>query len=356
MPEVQKDEKTEEPTERRLTKTREKGRVAKSMEVNTVVILLTSLLFFYFYGGHFIHNILTFWREIFGNVAQFQVTPESLHYLLAIVLDQIFTILAPALFTLAFMGVVSNVWQNDGWIFSWSPLELKFEKINPLTGWKKFLGVEGLMNLIKSVGKIALVGTVVYLSLVDEWEKSPQFMMLPIWQTIILFGNETFSLVLKVLAVLMVIALIDFIYQKYQYIENQKMTKQEVRDERKDIDGNPIVKQRIKQKQFEIFRSRMMSAIPEAEVIITNPTHLSIALRYQRFKDPAPVCVGKGSGMMALKIREIAKEHDIPVLENKVLAQTLFKTVNVGDYVPETLYKAVAEVLAYIYRLKMKAL
>lgn len=349
-----KDEKTEEPTEKRLQKTRDKGRTAKSIEVNSVLILLFAVLFFTFFGMNFIKDILEFWQVLFSMSAQFEMNSTSLHLLVSVIMEKVFYILAPLMFTLALIGLISNVWQNDGWIFSWDPILPKFNKINPLTGWKRFLGVEGFVTLLKSVGKLTLVGMAVYLSLYDEWLKVPNLMGLPIAQSLILLGDEMFVLVLRVLSVLFAIAIADFAFQKYQFIKNQKMTKQEVRDERKDIEGDPIIKQRMRQKRFDLYRSRMMAAVPEAEVVITNPTHLSIALRYDRVNDPAPVCVAKGSGYVALKIREIAKENDIPVIEDKPLAQTLFKTINIGEVIPETLYKAVAEVLAYIYKLKEK--
>lgn len=354
MPEIPKDEKTEEPTERRLSKSREEGRTAKSIEVNTVFVITTALVFFTFFSMNFIENVLALWREMFGSAAEYEVSVESIRYLLALVMSHVVIILAPLLLAIAVMGIVSNVWQNDGWIFSFKPLAPKFNKLNPLTGLKKFLGVEGLNNLVKSLVKLTLVGGAVYLSMFDELEKAPILMLLPVGQTLTLFGEQAFALVLKVLAVLVIIAFADFVFQKYSFKKGQRMTKKEVKDERKDIDGDPITKSRIRQKQFEWFRSRMMTAVPEAEVIITNPTHLSIALRYNKQSDAAPICVGKGSGYVALKIREIAKEHDIPIMEDKPLAQTLFKTVEIGGYIPETLYKAVAEILAYVYRLKMK--
>jgi len=356
LADIDKDSKTEEPTERRISKSREDGRTAKSQEVNTVVILTIAVVFFAFLGMFFIGNVLNLWREVFGNVAQYELNTSSVIYLFSVVMRQVFVILAPFLFTLALAGVISNYWQNDGWIFSWKPIAPKFSKINPLSGWKKIMGKEGFMNLIKSLGKLALVGTAVYLSLFDEWVKVPHLMTLPIMQTLIFLGEETLALMIKVLFVLAIIAFIDFIYQKHQHKEQLKMTMQEVRDERKDIDGNPIIKQRIKQKQFELFRTRMMGQVPEAEVIITNPTHLSIALRYNREKDHAPMCIAKGAGYVALKIREIAQENDIPVVQDKLLAQTLFKQVSIGDAVPESMYKAVAEILAFVYKLKNKHL
>ncbi|MBF0291513.1 MAG: flagellar biosynthesis protein FlhB [Nitrospinae bacterium] len=346
--------RTENATDRKIQKTREKGQVAKSMEVNSVAVILTSLIFFTFFGMSFINGVLDLWREYFSASGSYVVTEDSMHHLLKVTLEKLFYLLAPVLFSVAVVGVMVNYWQNDGFLLSWEPLSLKFNKLNPLEGFKKIVSVDGFVNLFKSMGKIAVVGVTVYLSLAGQWEMAPNLMELPVEQALLMVADEAYYLFIKVIAVLAVIAGVDYAYQRYQYNKNLKMTKQEVIDERKDMEGDPRIKARIRQKQFEMFRSRMMSKVPEAEVIITNPTHLSIAIKYERNKDVAPMVIAKGSGYVALKIREIAKEHKIPIMEDKPLAQTLFKTVDIGEVIPETMYKAVAEILAYIYKLKNK--
>jgi len=356
LAEEEKESKTEEPTEKKLKDTRNKGRTAKSQEVNTAILLISAVIYFLYLGFYMIDGVNLVMREYFSSVGAYDLTPASTQHLIKITFRQIFFLTMPFMFTMALAGVVSNYWQNDGWIFSWSPLAPKFNKLNPLTGWKKFLGKEGLMNLGKSLVKLTLIGTAVYMASDDEWDLIPALMDSTIIQIFQILGDQILSLVLKVLFVLIILAIIDFAWQKYQFNENLKMTKQEVKDERKQQEGDPIIKQRIKQKQFEMFRNRMMASVPEAEVIITNPTHLSIALRYNRVADPAPVLVAKGAGYVALKIREIAKEHQITIVEDKPLARTLFKNVDIGDVIPESLYKAVAETLAYVYRLKNKTL
>jgi flagellar biosynthetic protein FlhB len=350
-----KESRTESATDRRIQKTREKGQVAKSMEVNSVAVILTSLIFFTFFGMSFINGVMTLWREYFTASASYVLTEDSLQYLVSMTLERLFFLLAPILFSIAVVGIIINFWQNDGFLFSWEPLELKFNKLNPLDGVKKLISIDGFINLFKSIAKLAVVGVTVYLSLDGQWERAPNLMELPVEQALLTAGDEAYHLLVKVISVLAVIAAVDYIYQRYQYSENLKMTKQEVVDERKDMEGDPRVKARIRQKQFEMFRSRMMAKVPQAEVIITNPTHLSIAIKYERNKDVAPTVVAKGSGYVALKIREIAKENNIPIMEDKPLAQTLFKTVDIGETIPETMYKAVAEILAYVYRLKSKS-
>ena len=347
--------KTEEPTERKLQKAREKGSVAKSMELNTVAILGTGIIYFTFFGMSFIENITLLWREYFLAAGQYALTEDSALHLADVTLRRMFFILAPLLFSVALAGIAVNYWQNDGFMLSWEPLMPKFDKLNPINGLGRFASIEGLVNLVKSLVKLVVVGTAVYLALSGQWAKVAVFMELPIEQTLQIIGIEAFALFTKCIAALSIVAAADMAYQKYNYKKNLKMTKQEIKDERKDMEGNPEIKAKIRQKQFEFFRRRMMAEVPKAEVIITNPTHLSIALKYDRFNDPAPIVIAKGSGFVALKIREIAKEHNIPIMENKPLAQTLFKTVDVGGVIPETLYKAVAEILAYVFRLKSKA-
>lgn len=346
--------RTEDATERRIQKTREKGQVAKSMEVNSVAVMLTGVLFFTFFGMSFTNDVMDLWREYFRASGTYVMTVDSLQLLLVTTLERLFYMLAPILFSIAAVGIAINYWQNDGFLLSLEPLSLKFNKLNPIDGFRKLISVDGIINLLKSIGKMAVVGVTVYLSLSEQWEKAPNLMELPVGQALLTVADEAYYLFIKVIAVLAVIAGADYAYQRYQYSKNLKMTKQEVVDERKDMEGDPRVKARIRQKQFEMFRSRMMSKVPEAEVIITNPTHLSIAIKYERNRDVAPMVIAKGSGYVALKIREIAKQNNIPIMEDKPLAQTLFKTVDIGEVIPETMYKAVAEILAYVYRLKNK--
>lgn len=356
MAEENKESKTEEPTEKKKIDTREKGRTAKSLEVNTVILLIAAMIYFLYQGFYIVDGMNLLMVEYFGSAGVYDLTPSSTQYLIKITFTRLFYMIMPFMFAMALAGVLSNYWQNDGWIFSWHPLKPQFNKLNPLNGLKKFLGKEGAMNLGKSLVKLSLIGTAVYMALQSEWDLIPVLMDSTIIQILQILGNQILDLVLKVLFVLIILAIIDFAWQKYQFHENLKMTKQEVKDERKQQEGDPIIKQRIRQKQFEMFRNRMMVGVPEAEVIITNPTHLSIALRYNRITDPAPIVVAKGAGYVALKIREIAKENGITIVEDKPLARTLFKNTDIGDAIPESLYKAVAETLAYVYRLKNKAL
>ncbi|MBF0169742.1 MAG: flagellar biosynthesis protein FlhB [Nitrospinae bacterium] len=351
-----KDSRTEQPTDKRRKDARKKGQVAKSQELNSFIILATATVFFTYATFHTYQLIMELWQEIFANAAEYPINVYSLQYLIKGLEEKLAWIFLPFMLCMAAVGVYINYWQNDGWLFSWEPLHLKWGKINPITGAKRFIGKEGVVNLAKSLAKLLVIGIAVWVALKDELETLPLLMELPLEQSFQVLGNEAFVLFMRALAALAVIAFADYSYQKWRYVDNMKMTKQEVKDEHKQTEGDPRIKGRIRNKQYEMHRARMMGSIPEAEVIITNPTHLSIALRYDRLRDPAPVVVAKGAGFIALKIREIAKEHNIVMVEDKPLAQTLFKHVDIGETIPDNLYKAVAETLAYVYRLKAKTL
>jgi flagellar biosynthetic protein FlhB len=351
-----KDSRTEAPTSKRLTEAREKGQVAKSQEVNTFILLSAATVFLSFFTLKMMEGIIRLWREVFSAAAEFEINPTSAHYLLKGIMEELGGVALPFMATLALVGLAANYWQNDGWMLSFHPLAPKWSKLNPLSGMKKIVGKEGLMNLFKSLGKLAIVSVAVWIAMKDELLMLPPLLEASLEETLSILGGELLMLFVRALGALAIIAFIDYSYQKWSFTDNMKMTKTEVKDEHKQQDGDPITKMRIRQRQYDMHRNRMMQAVPEAEVIITNPTHLSIALRYDRLRDPAPVVVAKGAGYLALRIREIGKEHDIVMVEDKPLAQTLFKNVDIGEQVPESLYKAVADTLAYVYRLKKKAI
>lgn len=208
------------------------------------------------------------------------------------------------------------------------------------------------MELFKSIFKISLISTIAFWVIEDRFHEIPPMMGLSVGQIMTFLGDVMLDIMVNVLLMMIFLALIDFVFQKFTHAENLKMTKQEVKDERKDTEGNPQVKQRIRTVQMQMMRRRMMSAVPEADVVVTNPTHFSIAIKYDRENHEAPVVVAKGMNDVALKIREIAKENGVPLVEDKPLARLLYKSVDVGQLIPASLYKAVAEILAYVYKLK----
>jgi flagellar biosynthetic protein FlhB len=269
-------------------------------------------------------------------------------------MQNLFFIIGPILIIIMVAGVLANVVQTGGLHFSLHPLKPKWSKLNPLKGFGRIFSKTSLVELFKSLFKISIVSVIAYQTINSHWDEIPVLMGYGVGQVLFFMGEVMVEIMIKVLLVMIFLAALDFSFQKYTYLENLRMTKQEVKDERKDLEGNPQIKQRIRSVQMEMMRRRMMAAVPEADVVVTNPTHFSIAIKYDTKIDAAPVVVAKGQNEIALRIREIAKESNVPLVEDKPLARTLYKTVDVGQLIPASLYKAVAEILAYVFKLKGK--
>ena len=260
---------------------------------------------------------------------------------------------APVMFTALCVGIVVQVAQI-GILYSPEVLELNFDRINPLNGIKKLFSMQSIFEALKGTIKFTVVLSVVYIYLKDDISRYNGFMHLEFFQSF-LYGKELLmKLAFAMLMALGCVAMMDFTYQKITYQKKLRQTTQQKKQENKEQDGNPEIKQRIRQMQREMSRKRMIKDVKTADVIITNPTHISIVLKYDQMNMVSPMIIGKGQDHMALKIREIAKLHNIPIVENVLLARTLYKTVKVGAPVPRNLYKAVAEVLAFVYKLKKK--
>jgi flagellar biosynthetic protein FlhB len=234
-------------------------------------------------------------------------------------------------------------------------LTADFGKLNPIKGFGKLLNKDSLMEVFKSFAKITVVAYIAYGVLKDEAQNIAFLSESDIETLIVYIGHIAFKIVTHTCGVLLIIGLLDFLYVRWRYMENLKMTKQEVKDEHKDQDGNPQIKGQIRKLQFQMAKRRMTTIIPTADVVITNPTHYAVALKYDRAKMAAPVVIAKGADLMAQAIKKIAKEHSITLVENRFLARELFEQVAENEAIPEALYAAVAEVLAYVYRLKGKA-
>jgi flagellar biosynthetic protein FlhB len=237
---------------------------------------------------------------------------------------------------------------------STKPLQPKFSKLNPVSGFKRLFSKEKIVELLKSIAKVVLISYVVYQTIKGDWVYLVQFYDMPLNQAIEVIGDIVINLGLKISVVFMVIAFMDLFYQKRKFNEDIKMTKQEVKDEYKNSEGDPQIKGKIKSKMREASQRRMMQDVPKADVVITNPTHFAVAIRYNPDEAPAPVVLAKGADYLALKIKEIAKENKVEIVENKPLARMLYANVDIGQQVPPELYQAVAEVLAMVYKLQGK--
>jgi len=344
-------DKTEDPTEKRRRESREKGEIARSKELNTLAVMLAGAGGLLIYGGGLALDLLEIMRLNFSLPREVLLSPGAMaQYLLhsgkiAIVAVQpilIFLLLA------AFIGPISL----GGWLFAAGSLAPKFSRMNPLSGLKRMFSTSALMELLKAFGKFLLVLFVALTVLQADIDDLLRIAHEPLEQAIIhsvqLVGWST----LWMACGLILIAAIDVPIQLYQSKQKLMMTKQEVRDEYKEQEGKPEVKQRIRQLQHEVSQRRMMAAIPQADVVITNPTHYAVALKYDPDKGNAPVLLAKGSDFLALKIREIAVANEVMLLESPALARSIYYSTELDQEIPGGLYLAVAQVLAYVYQIR----
>jgi len=320
-------EKTEQATPKRREEARKKGQVAISREISSVFVLFSSLMVFFFLGAYMHSKLIEMMRWLFQSCCAIELNVSSIMLLFVNLLKFFGVIMAPLMLAVFAAGIAGNCLQV-GILFTGEPLIPKLSKLNPLSGAKKMLSVKSLGELVKSLLKLSIVGGVGFLMIRSEINAIP--------------------------CALIVMAALDYAFQRWQYEKGLKMTKQEVKDEMKQAEGDPALKGRIRGVQREIAKRRMMEDVPTADVIITNPTHLAIALKYNSEDMSAPRVVAKGAGFIAERIKEIARDAGVPIVENKPLAQTLFKSIELGDVIPVNLYRSVAEVLAYVYRLKTK--
>ena len=352
-------EKTEEPTQKKLDDARKEGQVAKSKEVANTLILLAMFLilkfFSGFFGGQFMY-VFEFAYERIPELIKMEngyVPVVSIYSLITQIMLRILILIAPFLLIGFLVAFLSDYIQVP-WKVTAKPMQPKLSKINPLNGFKRIFSVNSLMELLKSILKIGLIAWVAYGTIKDNFDLIYLLFNMPLWQGIVASGNLAIDFGIKCSVIYAVIAAIDFIYQKRKFHNDQKMTKQEVKDEFKQAEGDPQVKGKIKQKMMEVSRRRMMQAIPEADVVITNPTHFAVAIKYDKEVAEAPVVVAKGADYLAQKIKETAKDNDVEIVENKPLARMLYYNVELDEEIPPELYTAVAEIIAYVYHLKGK--
>ncbi|MEJ2199960.1 MAG: flagellar biosynthesis protein FlhB [Desulfuromonadaceae bacterium] len=352
MAEEQQQEKTEQATEKRREDFRKKGQVAQSREVHTAALMSAFLLLWTLYGPVFWNNLQILLKGLLHQVGTFVVTPNSILVLFQFILVQLAQLLAPLLLLVLLVGFFSSFAQI-GWLFTTKPLEPDLTRLDPIKGAARFISKRSMLEVVKSLAKVLLIGFVAYKTVSDQFEQGLYLVDMPPVSTIAFISRVAFSVLLKSCGILIVLALIDYLFVRWELEEKMKMSKQEQKEEFKESEGDPMLKSRIRQVQMEMARKRMMAEVPKADVVITNPTHLSVAIAYRREEMDAPQVVAKGADHLAMRIREIAREHEVPLVENVPVARALYQ-VDVGEAIPEELYKAVAEVLAYVYSLKGK--
>lgn len=346
-------EKTEEATPKKREDSRKKGQTAKSQELNSAVVLLASLGALYAMGGMLYDNLAGFTASTLAQSHTYDFSIISVRTHVIGWAQVFFGSIGPFLLVVAAAAFVVSISQV-GFTINEEALNFKPNRLDPIQGAKRIFAVRSLVELAKGILKISIVGLISY------WVISPEIprMALLMDSGVSDIFSYTGSMVIKVgvytALALLILAIVDYVYQRYEFNKSIKMTKQEVKEEGKQTEGDPQVRMRIRSLQRENARRRMMDEVPEADVVITNPTHFAVALKYDLDTMATPVVVAKGKNLIAQKIKEIARESGVPMVENKPLAQALFKSVEVGQGIPEDLYRAVAEVLAYVFRLKGK--
>jgi flagellar biosynthesis protein FlhB len=345
------DNRTEQPTRRKLEKAREKGQVARSKEVPSAAVLFGGLVML-FYFGQTMQRALEF--ELRHLLSLRMPSEISISYLSGFINGiglRVAMVLFPFLLVLLAFSIAGNLFQG-GLIFSAYPLGFHFNKLNPQNGLGRIFSKNGIVELLKSLLLLSIVSIISYQVIVKHLALYPKLILMDVRKLFHWTVFISFEIFIRVAILLIIMAIADYFFQKHRFTEQHKMTKQEVKDEFKEMEGDPTTKGRIRRIQREMARKRMMADVPAADVIITNPTHYAVALSYKMESMDAPKVVAKGVGFLALKIKELAQEHGIPLVENKPLAQTLYKTVEIGAFIPGNLYKAVAEILAYVYKAK----
>jgi len=344
-------EKTEKATPKKRQDTRKKGQVAKSQDVNTAIVLLAVFAVLSFTGSYMLKGFVSLMNHSLQDSLLINITDESIKAIFLDVLQEMGLLLVPVLAAALIGGLISNYMQV-GIMFSTESIQFKLDKINPLAGFKRIFSIRSIVELLKSILKISVIGVITFAVL---WSKFNELLVLSQKSTYAILtalAKLTVQMGLYASGALLFLSLLDYLYQRYDYEKNIRMSKQDIKDEYKNMEGDPLIKSKIKQQQREMAMRRMMQDIPTADVVITNPTHYAICLKYEEDKYDAPYVVAKGVDFLAQKIKLIAKENDVAIVENRPLARALYSQVEIGDIVPEEFFKAVAEVLAFVYRTK----
>ena len=346
-------DKSEEPTPHRLREAREKGQIAKSKEITTAVLLLMSYVIFRYTGDMSWRELINMTTALFSQVPT-SVNEFSLGFVGSILLIGLralaFAVLP--LFAVGFIAAIIAESFQTGFVFAFDPLSPKLERLNPLEGFKKKFSLQGLVETVKSILKIVIVFYIAWIAVRDDLPFLVVLMDGQPWDALVLGASIAYNVAIRVGIFYIFIAILDYLYRRWEYMRNLKMTRQEIKEEYKRLEGDPQVKQRMRDLARQVAYQRMMSAVPQADVVVTNPTHLAVALKYEQPKMKAPLLLAKGQRKHAEQIKQIAEEHEIPIVENEPLARSIFRTTNIGSEIPRELYQAVAEVLAYIYKLK----
>jgi len=346
-------ERTEQATPRRREEARKKGQVAKSREIPSVAILLGGISFIFLFGSYLYHHLSREMIQLFRHISRIPLGPTEAKALNIKLIHSLLLILSPILLTILGISILSHQIQTR-FLFTAESLKWEWSKINPISGLKRIVSKYGLVELLKSILKFIIIGGVAYFVIRKELPNVSLLSDQEIGQIFTYIRSISWSLLLKTCTVMMAMAILDYLFQRWSYERGLRMTKQELKEEMKLTEGDPLIKSRIRSLQRQIARRRMMAEVPKADVVITNPTHIAVALMYQSKEMEAPKVIAKGAGWIAEKIIAIARSHQIVIVENRPLAQILYRSVDLGQIIPPSLYQAVADVLAYVYKIKNK--
>lgn len=341
-------EKTEEATSKKIEDAKKDGNVPKSMDTTAFITLVVALAVFLALLP-WIEARTVYLYYYYHSLIGVEITKEVVLQIMFVTIREILFMILPLALSVMVAGILANVLQT-GFLFTTKPLIPDLSKLDPIKGLKNLFSLRKLVDTIKTILKVTLVMWVSYYFLWAFTKELPTVILFPLMEQLSWLKEKILILAAVILILFLVIALMDLLFVRYNYFKNLRMSKQEIKDEYKQMEGDPKIKAKIRQIQMQMTRKRMMQEIPQADVVITNPTHYAIAIRYDQEKEAAPKVIAKGTDYVALRIKEIAMNYNIQIVENPPLARELYKKCNLGDMIPETLYKAVAEVLAFVYR------
>ncbi|WP_425514023.1 fused FliR family export protein/FlhB family type III secretion system protein [Clostridium frigoris] len=346
-------EKTEEATPKKKSESKKKGQVAKSKELSSTTTLLTVTILMVTLGAYTLDNLKGILILFLNNYLNFTLTEYTFKTVLLVSLMKFAILILPIVVPIMIMGIVASLMQS-GFIFTGEPLKPDLKKLDPISGFKKMFSMRSVVDLMKNLAIVTVISIIAYKFVKNNYMQIMTYGSLKIEAILAAFGSLVVDIFFKIALFMLIISIIDFAYQKYKHNKELKMSMQEIKEEYKQQEGDPQIKSKIRQKQREMASGRMMQDVPDATVVITNPTHLAIAIKYEQGGDGAPIVVAIGADNVAIKIKEIASENDIPIIENKPLARLIYKELDVGSEIPADMYQAVAEILALVYKLKKK--
>jgi len=345
-------EKTEEPTSKKIEDARKEGNVPKSNDTSGFVTLLVAVVATWGLLGWIMKHLEKLYIYYMSLIGQ-KITVELLLSITIRTMLEIGLMVFSVAVPVALAGLIAS-WMQFGFLFTTKPLVPNFGKINPIKGLKNLFSLKKLIEGVKITLKVVVIFGVAFSIFLDFIGELQSIIRSSLPQQLAWLSDRIITLVMVMLALLLVIAFIDLAFVRYNYFKDLKMSKQEIKDEMKQMEGNPEIKAKIRQKMMEMSRKRMLEEVPNADVVITNPTHFAVALQYKEQEGSAPKVVAKGADLIALKIKEIAREHNVQIVENPPLARELYKNVDVDEEIPEQFYQAVAEVLAFVYKANKK--